>query len=427
MHLFASERGIIAPCCRTVCAWETSGDGPPPKIQDPGGLEAGWNSPAMRALRLDMIEGRRPAACARCFFYEDLHVESHRQCENRRYSHLIPDLLARTGSDGTVPLDPLSVDLRLGNLCNLRCRMCSPVSSKPLIGEWASLYGVETSHPFFEELRRLDWFSDRAFWDVLDAAAPHLQRVHFAGGEPLLIPEMFEFLERLILSGRAASIRLSYNTNLTVLPPRIYELWPHFLKVQVTVSMDGFGAVNSFIRHPTVWETLDRNLRTLDAQADRLNCGGGLGFNTTVQLYNIFRLDELLEYTASAFERFEAPNLSLLSEPKHYSIQVMTPEMKADAAARLRKFTDRFSGCWPARWHGTELESLHSRIDGVIDHMGQANRQDDLPDFFRWNEHQDKFRGQDLLSVIPELAPLFELHEPAISVPAGHVSRHDDI
>jgi sulfatase maturation enzyme AslB (radical SAM superfamily) len=421
MHLFADERGAMHPCCRAVAA-SRSGSGAastPRRIQDPGGIEAGWNSPEMRAIRLAMIEGRRPESCARCYLYEDVNVRSHRQSQNEKYSGLIPDLLARTGPDGSAPMDLLTVDLRLGNLCNLRCRMCSPQSSKGLIGEWASMYGAETSHPFFEELRQLNWFSGRPFWEVLDAATPHLERLHFAGGEPLLIPEMFDFLERLIESGRASKIHLSYNTNLTVLPPRIYDLWPQFRGVRVTVSLDGWGAVNSFIRHPSDWSTIDQNLRTLDTQADRLNCSGGLGLNTTVQLYNIFRLDELLEYTATVFERVEAPNLSLLSEPVHYSIQVLPPGLKERATARLQGFIEGFSGRWPERWRESELGRLISNVEGVLVHMAQADRQDAISSFLRWNGHQDRFRGQDVLTVIPELAPLFDQNEAASPVSSG--------
>jgi len=411
MHLFADENGVIYPCCRSVGTKlpnVSEQDGRPHRVQDDGGIADGWNSAYMRKLRRDMMEGLRPEPCARCYMYEDLGVRSHRQSQNERYLKQIAGLLARTDRDGRAPLDLRTVDLRLGNLCNLRCRMCSPQSSKALIQEWAELHGVPSDHQYFEQLRHLDWFAQPTFWQIFEKHTADIERLHFAGGEPLLIDQMFDFLERLIELGRAKDIMISYNTNLTVLPTRVFELWPHFRSVRVTVSVDGFDEVNSLIRYPSRWATLDRNLKTLDAEAERLNCTGGLGLNTTVQLYNIFHLDKFIEYTACSFDHFEAPNLSILSFPEHFNIQVLPLEMKRQAEDRLRRFTERFATQWPARWQQAALPALLAAIDGVIQHMFSADRSDLLPEFRRWSLHQDRFRGQNLLEVIPELAPLFD-------------------
>jgi sulfatase maturation enzyme AslB (radical SAM superfamily) len=411
MHLFADENGVMYPCCRSVGSQLPNVDernGKPYKIQDEGGLEEGWNSAYMRDLRREMLAGSRPKPCERCYMYEDLGMRSHRQSQNTQYLKQVSGLLARTDEDGRTPLDLQSVDIRLGNLCNLRCRMCSPQSSKVLIEEWAALHGVPSSHPYFEELRQLDWFSQPTFWRIFQKHTANIERLHFAGGEPLLIEPMFDFLQRLIEDGRAKEITISYNTNLTVLPRRVFDLWPHFRSVRVTVSLDGFGDVNGLIRYPSRWATIDRNLKMLDAEAERLNCGGGLSFNTTVQVYNIFRLDEFVEYAASSFTRFEAPNLSILSVPEHFNIRILPPEMKERAAARLLNLTERMATRWPERWQGRQVRDLLAATHGIIDHMMSADRRDLLPEFLRWCKHQDRFRGQDVLKVIPELAPIFE-------------------
>jgi sulfatase maturation enzyme AslB (radical SAM superfamily) len=416
MHLFADENGVIYPCCRSVGSKlpnVNEADGRPFRVQDEGGIAEGWNSAYMRNLRRDMLAGRRPEPCARCYMYEDIGMRSHRQSQNEHYLKQIAGLLMRTDPDGSAPLELQTIDLRLGNLCNLRCRMCSPQSSKALIREWAELHGVPSNHSYFEQLRNLDWFSQPAFWQIFEKHTANIERLHFAGGEPLLINQMFDFLERLIELGRAKNIMISYNTNLTVLPRRIFELWPHFRSVRVTVSVDGFDEVNSLIRYPTNWATLDRNMKTLDAEAERLNCRGGLGINTTVQLYNIFHIEKFIEYAATSFNSFEAPNLSILTFPEQFNIQILPPEMKQQAAARLRDFTARFADRWPDRWQQAALPALLAAIDGIIQHMMSADRTDLLPEFRRWSLHQDRFRGQNLLDVIPELAPLFPASTPA--------------
>src|SRR6185295_13957665 len=105
------------------------------RIHDENGIETAWNSGYMKTLRLDMLEGRRPKPCERCYLYEDLGMRSHRQSQNAQHAEEIAQYVDSTDADGAAPLALRSIDLRIGNLCNLRCRMCSPQSSKALIQE----------------------------------------------------------------------------------------------------------------------------------------------------------------------------------------------------------------------------------------------------------------------------------------------------
>ncbi|MGE3277000.1 MAG: twitch domain-containing radical SAM protein [Vicinamibacterales bacterium] len=424
MHLFADEGGLMYPCCRSVGSKRPNvgDDGAPLHVQDADGIARGWNSAYMRTIRRDMLEGRRPVPCERCYMYDDLGMRSHRQDINDEYAGRVPEFVAATAADGSAPLDLRSVDLRLGNVCNLRCRMCSPQSSKALIGEFAAAARIPPTHHVFDAYRRMEWFVGDAFWDVFEKHTPHIERLHFAGGEPLIIPEMFDFLARLVRSGRAGGISLSYNTNLSVLPERVYELWPAFRSVRVTVSVDGAGPVNEFIRFPSDWSAIDRHIRALEADYDRLNLSGGLAFNTTVQIYNVLRLGDLLEYLVDTTTRAEAPNLSVLSSPRHLSIQALTPALKAEAAARLTDVMTRLEPRWPARWRGAELDALRASVAGIIEHMDEKDQTGVLREFRHWTAVQDQHRGQHTLECLPELAPLFE---PASSREAagGSVAR----
>ncbi|MBL8150870.1 MAG: twitch domain-containing radical SAM protein [Blastocatellia bacterium] len=412
MHIFADEKGVMYPCCRSVGSQlpnrEATGQGRIYKIQDLDGIEEGWNSAYMRKLRQEMLVGERPLPCARCYMYEDLGMKSHRQSQNEQYVEQIDALVSRTSQDGRVPLELQSVDIRLGNLCNLRCRMCSPQSSKALIQEWADLHGVKATHPYFEELRQLDWFAQPAFWEIFEKYSTKIERLHFAGGEPLLIAPMFDFLERLIKLDRARNIMISYNTNLTVLPQRVFELWPHFRTVRITVSLDGFGDINSFIRYPSHWPTIDQNLKSLDREVDNLNCTGGLAFNTTVQIYNIFHLDKFIDYTADSFINFEAPNLSILSFPEHLSIRILPQEIKDQLSIKLKTFSQTRVEQWQEKWGKEQAETLAAAIDGIVEHMMSGDSQHLIPEFLRWCQHQDQFRKQNVLDVVAELAPLFK-------------------
>jgi hypothetical protein len=408
-HIFADEQGVMWPCCRSVGSHLPNvrdDDGEPVHIDDADGIAAAMNTQSMRTLRLDMLAGREPAACERCYMAERHGKRSHRQVENERCSDDVAGLVAATGADGAVCVEIRSADIRLGNVCNLRCRMCSPQSSKVLLAEWADKYGVPVDDARLDPYRNMDWFERPGFWASLEQQIPALERVNFAGGEPLLIPSMFEFLTRMVANGRAGRMLVSYNTNLTTLPERVLELWPAFKAVRVTASLDGFGAVNDFIRHPSRWQVIDANLRRLDREFHRLNLHGGLATNTAVQVYNIFRLGELIDYLAEEFTHVAAPNLSIVTHPEHLSVQILSAPLKRLAAERLSTAIARSAAGWHDRWGG-EADGLIAAMRGIVEFMQAADRSDLLPQFLDWAGHQDRFRGQRTTDAIPELAPLF--------------------
>lgn len=402
-HLFVDEGGQLGPCCMVETRQGNVDEtGAPYHISELVSLDSAWDSTFMRNLRQDMRVGRRPPTCARCFQHEDLGIRSYRQVVNERFHHLVA---AGSGRDDDVPTSLRSADIRLGNLCNLRCRMCGPAASRGLAQETAEIQGWEPDHPYLVAARDRDWYERPEFWDFLERYAGDLEFLHFGGGEPLLVTQKFDFLQRLAASGLAAGMRLSYITNLTVLPPRIWELWPRFESVVLTVSVDAYGELNSFIRHPSRWQSLAANLETLERDFDRLNLAN-VSLNTTVQAYNVLALTELFDYTLAHCRRIcPYPNLSLLNHPTCLSAQILPPQLKEEAARRLRSFAAR--KLWPAAWRGPELDQFRGAIEGVVQHMMAADHQDEIAEFRRWNEVFDRHRRQSLVTVLPELAPLY--------------------
>lgn len=408
IHLFADERGMMSPCCMVLDHRHANRDerGAPYRIHQIEDLDPAWNSAYMRELRQDMLAGRRPAACRRCHQHEDLGIRSYRQALNKMFRHHLQQL--DPGADGRAEPVLRSVDIRLGNLCNLRCRMCSPISSRALVEESAEIFGLRPDHRYLERVKNQHWYADPGFWDFLEAQLPTVERLHFGGGEPLLVAEMFDFLDRLVASGRASDITLSYITNLTVLPSRIRQLWPRFKEVRLTLSVDAHGELNSFIRHPSRWPTVAANLLHLDHHADELNLASAT-LNTTVQVFNVLALTELFEYTLAHLHRIcPYPTLSLLNQPPCFSIQILPRELKTEAVRRLDEFLRRHDGRWPEGWRGGDLDKFLGGIEGVKKHLMEAHREDEIAEFLRWNEVYDRHRGQDLRQAIPELAPLYE-------------------
>ena len=273
----------------------------------------------MRDIRVSMLKGQWPAACERCKLTEETGGCSRRQAENQHFDNHIPWIIENTNEQGHAPVRIRSRDYRLGNLCNLRCRMCHPRASKLLMEEWN-----EVARPRLRidgeqaaEYKNMTWFHNQQLWDDFTTHCHDLEHLHFAGGEPLIIPEVQKALEICVEQGASGNIELTFNTNMTKIPARHRELWPQFKSVNLLCSIDAYGELNDYIRYPAKWIRLARNLDIIDQQHEELNLARAT-LSVTVQIYNIFHLHELIEYSHEHFSFIRAmPNLVHLSIPDY--------------------------------------------------------------------------------------------------------------
>lgn len=417
----------MRPCCMALENAEMvnrDADGKPINAYTDIDFDSAWNSPFMRTLRKGMLSGERPTACSRCFRDEDLGMRSHRQMSNDMFADDKAEVLEHTDDDGSAPTGLIrSIDIRLGNRCNLKCRMCSPVSSRATLHDYAALHGVEPDHPQLVELvGREDWVSEPAFLRLFEACSTGARRVHFSGGEPLLIPEMSMLLEGLIDRGLAPGIELHYVTNLTVLPERFFALWAQFKKVGFVISLDGIGATGEYVRHPMRWSRLQKNLISLDERAASIGCDS-IHINLTVQAYNVLNIDDTVEYVADHLPHHGRPKLSMLYYPEHLGISILPPDLKATATERLDRLSERLGGGWPERWRGAQVEDLRRTIDAIVAHMNGTDRTDLLEEFRRWTRVLDERRGEDVRTALPEIARIFDMD--GVAVPAQSMVSQD--
>jgi len=205
-------------------------------------LEDIYNSSSYNKIRNDMLNGIYPEACEGCYKIEQHGGKSRRQSELRRWGEFTEPKLE-------------FIDLRLSNLCNLKCMMCYPDSSSLLAGDytkWSNKLPFMTKNNSEYEL--FQWFNE----DVVEQLKQHkdsLKYLYINGGEPFIMPIQWKLLEKLIEWGVAGNIHISYNTNCTTYKDSFSDYWKHFKIVTVGCSVDGIGDKNKFIRYPSNWDT----------------------------------------------------------------------------------------------------------------------------------------------------------------------------
>jgi MoaA/NifB/PqqE/SkfB family radical SAM enzyme len=419
-HVFVSNAGKQLPCC---FAGSNVNEVRLSEL-DMGAVDLHgiWNSPQLRELRLQMMRGEEPPICAGCFKTEKSGRRSPRQEVNAVYSpKTIRELVQATGPDGSLNRGFRSVDLRLGNECNLRCRMCSPYASRKLIPEWSQTGNQEMMRIAELSSEQRPWGTRKEIWDSLLASAAEVESIHFAGGEPMLIDAHHDFLRKLIASGRAGRIRLSYNSNLTRMLPDLENYLAHFKEIHIIGSLDGYAKLNWYIRFPAKWDQLVQNLRALDELAST-NPNLSIGLHTTVQAYNLTRIVELLHFLEeSNFRKVPAvPYFTPVTIPSYFNPRVLSPALKTMARDCFLEFIElRESKPATRKTEGRSEDQMLEDLGKILDAAIEESSPRDTAMFVKITRFFDLKRKHRLIDVASEFQEMFGLTPPtpAFSAP----------
>ena len=406
MHPFTGlatrEDGAIKVCCRSQpIGW----------IQDDS-LENIWNGYQMQQVRRQVLNGERPEVCKPCFDLEDQGVESLRQ---RHINGVIPEarinLYPDTPLQEIMPFEFPTMEIKLNNLCNLKCRMCNPLDSTSW-QDWDKVvpfYKKENNYlvPTVERLVKkpgqyIGPFDDTdRWWDSFEKLIPHFKRVEFAGGEPLMDPQHYKILDMLKPYGK--NIEIKYATNGTTLGiskgRTIHDYWPYFRSVAVNVSIDGIHDVYNYIRGNGDFRQVVANIREIQKIPNVSRVVGAF----TAQAGNILQAAECIDYFINSMGIVFYSHR--VSYPNCLSAQVLPNDLKALAITKLLAVKSQIDE-WEAIKKNPLLGKItHQQIQDNINYLQAKDMSHLWPEFVEFNKQLDASRGQNLFDVIPEFKP----------------------
>lgn len=403
LHRFVHTDGTMSACCMAVGGKVRREDGRKILADDGASEDEIVNSPSMREIKVQMMRGEWPDTCARCERDEGHGGVSRRQHALREYGADFQDMVASTRPDGTSHPATSYFHYAFGNTCNLKCRMCDPAYSSLWIDEYHLVEGRPLQPKEKQKYLGLNWHRAEHAFEPFFQQLAHVKRLHLSGGEPLIIPQALALLKRIADSGEAGHIALSFNTNVTKVPDVMRALWPQFKSVHMFCSIDGFGAVDEYIRFPGAWADVAANMRKLDDEFEAYGLSR-VSINCTVQAYNVLRLGELFDYLADGFKNVvPLPMLSPIIYPPYFDIRILPAPLKALAISRLER---------AKRVHGDGAWKKHaemiSGVDALINLLGEdVDGVEGLrSEFARVTRALDHSRAESLASVVPELASM---------------------
>ena len=251
------------------------------------------NSESYRKARLEVLDGKKPKACMRCYSEEAKGMASKRLEEIKNYpEYTVGVARDATESDGSMKDVQLEfVELRLGNVCNVACRTCNPASSSKWRNDYDKLQKKTTfTLTTYDTMEGFRWPEREGFWDDLLQHCDNVKTFYINGGEPTLIKEHFRFLERLVELGKT-DIKLWYNINMTNMNDKVIDLWKKFDHVKVSCSIDDLGDRNHYIRYPTKWNDVEKNFLRLKKEGfeiDVTQTVSWMNYSTLGDFYNFF-------------------------------------------------------------------------------------------------------------------------------------------
>jgi MoaA/NifB/PqqE/SkfB family radical SAM enzyme len=404
MHPFTGlatrEDGAIKVCCRSH---------PVGFIQD-NTLEEIWNNDAMQRIRKQVLSDERPPECAPCFNLEDQGVESLRQ---RHIAGVIPEarinLYPNTPLQEVMPFELPTIEIKLNNLCNLKCRMCNPMDSTSW-NDWQEVEQFYAKEDNFlvkkindlnlKNKPFLDSFVDTDnWWASFEKLLPYFRRVEFAGGEPLMDPTHYKILDMLAPYGD--QIEIKYATNLTMLGKSnrtIWDYWPKFKSVAVNVSIDGIGVSYEYVRSNASWAELIHNIKQIQTIPNISRIVGAVA----VQVSNVMVLDKMIEYFLNELGIVFYTNM--VNYPTVLSVQAMPKNLRLEAITRLQAVRSRVHGFKYVLENPVLVGITYKQIDGVINYL-KVDKSHLWQDCLEFNRNLDITRGQSFTEVTPEFKP----------------------
>lgn len=246
-------------------------------------IEQIWNSGHMRFTREQHRTGNGISSCNECYKMEEVSGHSPRIGQNNEWlerqktDEYTQKTLETTANNLIEDLGhmPISLELRLGNQCNLQCISCWGMSSSLIQDERKSLVNSDIlsinniSEKYREQWKKevkevgdsdlRSWFESETFYNNMKKMAPNLRRLYTTGGEPTLIKANYKMMQLMLDAGNK-ECAIEFTSNMAVWNNEFYSRLEKFHNAEIQMSIDGMGIIGEYIRYPSNLAKVEENV-----------------------------------------------------------------------------------------------------------------------------------------------------------------------
>lgn len=425
VHLFVSQKGTVGPCCLT--SWEedkTFGNVNKQSIQEI------WNGEEIKEFRKSMMQDKPDERCHQCYQNEKNGLRSKRKTVNFLYAdHL--SWVNETKRDGEAKNSkPIYWDIRISNLCNLRCRICGHHSSSSWYEDAKTMGNTSYESKIHKGPQNFEQVIEQ-----LDFVMDELEEVYFAGGEPLLMPEHHQLIMKLV-ENKKFNVKLRYNTNFSQTnfkDTEFLEVWKLFDDVFIHASLDDSEERGMLQRKGLDWNQAIINRKRMLQSCPKVD----FIITSTISVFNLFHITDFhRELVINKLIKIDEFIPHVLKSPLYYNITILPAELKTLACESIRKHIEwiidyskqnppeqpkpEHIAKWGANFDLMNIPKVtgHGKLDIQINEFNQClvymNSKDEsnlIPDFIRVTDQLDTLRNESTPKIIPELRALWNVEQ----------------
>jgi MoaA/NifB/PqqE/SkfB family radical SAM enzyme len=342
-----------------------------------------WNSKDRAKMINSLDNGIQLKECNFCWEEEIAGKESKRIRDNRTYNH----------KELSVEMLPVVIDLSMGNLCNIKCRICGPDHSTPWMIEESKVYNLKNPKHYLEKAKWISFkesfdMNNQYVWKDIEELLSNAERLDFAGGEPFYIDKHWNIVKRCVEQAWSVNQHIHYNTNGTIYPEKYIDLLDKFKIVDIQVSSDGVSEKFEYMRHPAKWETSEEVIDKLCVVRNNSKTEWLIGVCISVSAFNVYDIFETFEHYASK----DNVRIYINIVHDHHGVRILPAELKTIIIDKLSNLESKY--------RDNQWQKEKSMICNHL--INSSFNQYDWDEFWRELKMRDKLRNESFEITFPE-------------------------
>ncbi len=383
-----------------------------------------WDSIYMQYVRERKIKGEGAPDCQDCYKIEKLSGHSPRMGQNSMWlSYIQKDKLLSNYLDANLEKQsvsqlPVSLELRLGNQCNLQCVSCWGMSSSLLHQERTEYLDKnyldnpklswlkskwKTEQQIVNETDVHDWFETEIFYNNFKKMAPTLRRLYTTGGEPTLIKANYKMFE-MLLEANNTECQIEFTSNMTTWNQSFYSKLEKFKNVEIQMSIDGVGKVGEYIRYPSDFAKVRENVdKAVELASTRP--GWKIKCYTVLQAMNfkhVMSIWSMLYLLSSKHDKHITWWPITLSAPEFLSLNAIPKNIREEHIEIVTKQSINYRKYYndaPNRFV-VDDHTFNAYKDSVLNSPYDSELGDRLKHFIEFNDKHRNLKGTELFKDI---------------------------
>lgn len=297
IHLAVEANGDLLPCCQGSPILEDTGH--PVNIKNYNSYNDLWNHPQRKAFLDDFKLNKQSANCHKCWKDKTKFSPRMNFSTNSFTLDKTEELIELAKSNEPIHEKLSWLEVKFGNRCNLKCRICGNVNSSAWARDEFELTKKENID--FKQSKESQYNKDCLWIDDLSVhesveGMQDLKVFHIMGGEPLMVPEHFLFLDKFSKEYDSSQTLIWYNTNGTIKLNQKYEdILNRFKRVNWSLSIDDIGPRFEYQRKNAKWNMVEKNINYYFDLTKKFKNHKTI-MDLTVSIFNLFYLKEIIEY-----------------------------------------------------------------------------------------------------------------------------------